>query len=69
MCCLAQSTFALKLVSKNITSGPVEVGIIMTGLGYGLEPPYVRRTDILLVFINEPNLTCFKFQRKMINTL
>ena len=27
----------------------VEVGIIMTGLGYGLEPTYVRRTDILLV--------------------
>ena len=25
----------LKLISKNITSGPVEVGIIVTGMGYG----------------------------------
>ena len=43
MCtCLAQITFALKLVSKNITGGPKEVGIILTGLGYGLEPRLVR---------------------------
>ena len=50
MCaCLAQNTFALKLVSKNIMNGLVEVGIVMTGLGYGLEPPYVRSPEIVLV--------------------
>ena len=31
----------------------VEVGISMTKLGNSLEPPYVRRTDILLVIITE----------------
>ena len=27
----------------------VEVGIIMTGLGYGLEPPYICRSGILVI--------------------
>ena len=35
-----------KVSLKQITSGQVEVDIIMTGLGYGLEPPYVRISEL-----------------------
>ena len=33
-------------VTNNGWSSPVEVVIIMTGIGYDLEPPYVRRSEL-----------------------